>query len=91
MRPSTLFAIAVAIWGTTWFAIKFQVHAAAPELGVALRFSLAATVLIGYCAWRGIDLRYSRAMHLRLALLGALGFCLSYFLVYYAQHYMCRA
>jgi drug/metabolite transporter (DMT)-like permease len=88
MRPSTLFAIAVAIWGTTWFAIKFQVHAAAPELGVALRFSLAAAVLIGYCAWRGIDVRYSRAMHLRLALLGALGFCLSYFLVYYAQHYI---
>lgn len=88
MRPSTLFCIAVAIWGTTWFSIKFQVHAAAPEVGVALRFSLAALVLIAFCLWRGIPLRFSARMHARLALLGALGFCLSYFLVYYAQRYI---
>lgn len=88
MRPAPLFFSAVAIWGTTWFAIKFQIHAAAPELGVALRFTLAAVALIAFCAWRGIALRFSRAQHARLALLGVLGFCLSYFLVYYARGYI---
>jgi drug/metabolite transporter (DMT)-like permease len=88
MRPAPLFFSAVAIWGTTWFAIKFQIHAAAPEVGVALRFTLAAAALLTFCAWRGIALQFSRPQHGRLAVLGVLGFCLSYLLVYYAQGYI---
>jgi drug/metabolite transporter (DMT)-like permease len=88
MRPAPLFFSAVAIWGTTWFAIKFQIHATAPEMAVALRFTLAAAALIAFCAWRGITLRFSRQLHARLAALGVLGFCLSYLLVYYAQGYI---
>lgn len=88
MRPAPLFFSAVAIWGTTWFAIKFQILAAAPEVGVALRFTLAAAVLLAFCVWRGVPLRFSRRQHGRLAVLGVLGFCLSYFLVYYAQGYI---
>lgn len=88
MNPVALFCIAVAIWGTTWFSIKFQVLATAPEVGVALRFSLAAAALLAFCAARGIRLRIAWRAQLRIALLGALGFCLSYFLVYHAQRYI---
>ena len=36
-----LFAICVLTWGTTWFAITFQIGHVAPEVGVAMRFALA--------------------------------------------------
>ncbi|MCK7496997.1 MAG: hypothetical protein MZW92_43485 [Comamonadaceae bacterium] len=54
MKPLNLFVATVAIWGTTWIAIKFQIDAVAPELGVALRFSIAAAVVLALCLARGI-------------------------------------
>jgi drug/metabolite transporter (DMT)-like permease len=48
-----LFALAVLIWGTTWHAITYQLHGTPPEWGVALRFTLAAAVVLAFAAWRG--------------------------------------
>lgn len=88
MPTLLLFVIAVSIWGTTWIAITFQLPAVAAELGVALRFSLAAAVILLWCQLRGIPLAVSRSQHARLLAVGALGFCLSYFLVYHANRYI---
>jgi len=88
MSPAALFFSCVAIWGTTWIAVTFQVAATAPEFGVALRFTLAALALLLFCYARGIVLALDTGTQLRLALLGALGFCLSYLFVYHAQHYI---
>ena len=44
-----LFAICVLTWGTTWYAITFQIGHTAPEVGVALRFALAGSVLTFAC------------------------------------------
>lgn len=54
MNAASLFAVCVLIWGTTWYAIKFQLAATAPDVGVALRFSLAAVLLGGWCLARGL-------------------------------------
>lgn len=43
-----LFVLAVAIWGTTWHAIVYQVEAGTPELGVTLRFALAGALALGW-------------------------------------------
>lgn len=88
MSVARLFTIAVAIWGTTWIAIKFQIAAAAPELAVALRFTLAAALVFAWCLWRGIDLRFGRRQHLWLLLLGATGFSVSYVLIYHAERFI---
>jgi drug/metabolite transporter (DMT)-like permease len=88
MKPSTLFFITVAIWGTTWVAIKAQIAATTPEIGVALRFTLAAAVVLLYCAARRISLRVPPRTHALLALVGALGFSLSYFFVYHAERFI---
>jgi drug/metabolite transporter (DMT)-like permease len=87
MHASTpqLFALAVAIWSTTWFAITFQVAAAPPETAVAWRFAVAAALLAGFCRATGRSLRFPPAVHLRLALLGISMFCLSYLAVYRAE------
>jgi drug/metabolite transporter (DMT)-like permease len=83
-----LFAAAVLIWGTTWFAITFQVAGYPPELSVALRFAIAGTVVLGGCLLRGEPLRVPWPGHVRLALQGSLMFGLSYICVYHAELYV---
>jgi drug/metabolite transporter (DMT)-like permease len=83
-----LFAVAVAIWGTTWIAITFQLGRAPPEVSVALRFALASAILFGWCRLRGLRLRFPPAVHAQLALLGLFMFCLSYLAVYRAETYL---
>src|SRR5512137_1700402 len=87
MRATTprLFALAAAIWSTTWFAITFQVAAAAPATGVAWRFAVAAALLAAFCLRTGRSLRFPPRVHAGLALLGLFMFCLSYLAVYRAE------
>lgn len=88
MNTKTLFGAAVVIWGTTWFAIKFQLDAIAPEFGVALRFLLAAACVLAWCVWRGTSLRLSARAHGWLVVQGACGFSLAYVLIYHAERFI---
>jgi drug/metabolite transporter (DMT)-like permease len=87
VRISTprLFAAAVAIWGTTWIAITFQLGRAPPEASVALRFAIASALLLAGCRARGRRLRFPLRVHAELALLGLFMFCVSYLAVYRAE------
>lgn len=88
MSTTSLYALCVLIWGTTWYAITAQIGAIAPEYGVALRFALAAAVLFAWCAWRGLPLRFSPRLHALFALQGLTGFCLSYIGIYHAERFI---
>ena len=90
MRFTTprLFAAAIAIWGTTWIAITFQLGRAPPEASVSLRFAIASALLMGYCRLRGHPLRFPARVHAQLALLGVFMFCLSYLAVYRAETFL---
>lgn len=88
MNVSALFTVCVLIWGTTWYAITFQLAGATPEVGTAIRFSLAAVVLLGWCLWRRIAFAFTWRVHLWLALLGVLNFSATYVLVYFAELYI---
>jgi drug/metabolite transporter (DMT)-like permease len=88
LATSTLFVGCTPIWGTTWYAITFQIGAVAPEVGVALRFALGAALLFGWCAWQRIAIAYSRHEHLHFALQGITGFGLSYILIYHAERFI---
>jgi drug/metabolite transporter (DMT)-like permease len=80
-----LFAICVAIWGTTWLAIKFQLGRVPAEASVAYRFFLASMLLFAYCIARRLPLRYTLREHGWIALQGVLMFGVSYVLVYLAE------
>ncbi len=82
---SRLFAACVAIWGTTWIAITFQLGRVPPEASVAWRFGLASLCVAGLCRARGFTLRFPFRVHGLLALLGLTMFCLGYLFVYYAE------
>lgn len=80
-----LFLAPSLIWGTTWLAIKFQLGAVAPEASVAYRFGAASALLLGWCALRGVPLRFDLRTHASLAILGCVQFALNYVFVYLAE------
>ncbi len=80
-----LFAICVLTWGTTWFAITFQIGHVAPEVGVAMRFALAGIVILGLCGLRQERLQFTPAQHAIFALQGGFMYGVSYVCVYHAE------
>jgi len=83
-----LFVLCVAIWGSTWIAITFQLGRVAPEASVFYRFLLASLMVFAYCAARRMPLRYTAREHAWIALMGALMFSVSYIFVYYAEEHV---
>ena len=73
------------IWGTTWLAITYQLGPVAPEVSVSHRFLLAALVIAAWCRLRGLSLKFTRAEHAALALMGMAMYGISYIFVYHAE------
>lgn len=83
-----LFAACVAIWGSTWIAITFQLGRVAPEASVLYRFLLSSLLVFAYCLARRLPLRYTAREHGWFALLGITMFSVSYIFVYYAERHV---
>ena len=83
-----LFAICVLTWGTTWYAVTFQVTPIAPEVAVALRFGLAGALVIAGCAVRGLNLRFGLRDHVLFAFQGAFLYGVAYVGIYYAERHV---
>ena len=88
LRSWQLLAICVLTWGTTWYAITFQLGHVAAEIGVALRFALAAVAVLVMCVWRGLPLRFTVREHAWLALQGTFLYGVSYICVYHAEQHI---
>ena len=87
-RTWQLFAICVALWGTTWHAITYQVSDMPAEIGVALRFALAGATVLLVCLWRAVPLRFALADHAMLALQGVFLYGVSYVCTYHAERFV---
>jgi drug/metabolite transporter (DMT)-like permease len=83
-----LFAICVLAWGTTWYAITFQIGHTAPEVAVAMRFALAGALVLTLCAARGLPLSFAFPDHVVLALQGFFMYGVSYLCVYHAERHV---
>jgi len=75
----------VAIWGSTWLAITFQLGRVAPEASVFYRFLLAALLIFAYCRVRRLPVAFRPSQHAWIALQGVLMFSIGYIWVYYAE------
>ncbi|MDJ0710633.1 MAG: EamA family transporter [Woeseiaceae bacterium] len=91
MNNSMLYALTVLIWGSTFFAIEFQLGTVAPEVSVVYRYVAAAALLFGWCRFRGLPLRFAVRHHASFMLLGLLLFGLNYILTYHSQIYITSA
>ena len=88
MPTPLLFIACVAIWGTTWHAILYQLEAMPAGVGVALRFGLAAFMLAAWARWQGLSLRIAGPQRRWVALQGLCGFALAYWAVYEAERHV---
>jgi drug/metabolite transporter (DMT)-like permease len=78
-------AVCALIWGTTWFAITFQLGTVDPTASVVWRFGLASLILFGVCLASRRSIRLTRAQHMAAAGQGMFAFALSYTFVYKAE------
>src|SRR5678810_281718 len=74
-----LYAGSVLIWGSTWFAINFQLGEVSPQVSLVYRYAIAAAVLFAWCLIRRRSLRFDLASHAYFVGLGALLFCINYY------------
>ncbi len=88
MPSALIYGLVVLIWGTTWYAIKFQLGVVAPEISLVYRFSIAAICLFIYARIVGSPMRMSRRDHVFVALQGLALFCLNYWLTYLSTQYL---
>jgi len=84
-RQALLFGLPVLIWGSTWYAITFQLGSVDPLISVAYRFWVSCLLLFGFCLLTKRTLKFSLNQHLRISLQGALLFGFNYWLVYQAE------
>ena len=91
MNNTFLYVVSVAIWGSTWLAIEFQLGVVAPEVSIVYRYALASFILFIYCKYKGLSLLFKAQHHLWFALLGLLLFSLNYILAYHAQEHITSA
>ncbi|MCC5825544.1 EamA family transporter [Alkalimonas sp.] len=91
MQTALLYLMTVLIWGSTWFAIEFQLGEVAVEVSLVYRFGLAALLLWLWCLWRKLPMQMPAPMHLSVALMALLNFALNYFLLYQAQLHLTSA
>jgi len=83
-----LYIITVLIWGSSWFAITFQIGVVDEVVSVFFRFLLAAVLLLVFCVVTQRQLRFSLRDHWFMFMQGLCLFCLNYVLIYYATAYI---
>jgi drug/metabolite transporter (DMT)-like permease len=86
-----LYIVAVLIWGSTFFAIEFQLGVVEPEVSIFYRYVMAAVLLFGWSRVRGLSLKFGLREHGWFVLLGLFLFSLNYILAYRAQIYITSA
>ncbi len=91
MKNTMLYLTTVLIWGTTWFAIEFQLGQVAVEVSIFYRFALAAMLMWSYCLWKKVPLKLSLKDHGFVFLLALFNFCFNYIVLYWAQFYLTSA
>lgn len=64
--------IVYVVWGSTYLAIAIAVETLPPLLYAGIRFALAGALLTAWLAFRGVDLRISRAELAGAAVVGVL-------------------
>ena len=88
MNNLVLYGLTVFLWGTSWIAITFQLGVVEPEVSVAYRFAIATAVLMGWCWFKGLPMRFGLREHGFMILLGVLLFSLNYIAFYFAIGYI---
>lgn len=91
MSNTALYSLTVLIWGSTWFAIEFQLGVVAPEVSLFYRYGAASLLLFAWSKYRGLRLGFALRDHAWFLLLGLLLFGINYILSYRSQIHITSA
>ena len=83
-----LYAITVVIWGTTWYAMIFQLGEVSPAASLTYRYVAAGLLLLAGAWAAGRRVRLTGSEHLRCMGQGALMFSFGYWLTYVAAQWL---
>ncbi|MDP6163791.1 MAG: DMT family transporter [Candidatus Thioglobus sp.] len=83
-----LYFVVLLAWGSSWFAISFQLGDVAPQVSIVWRFLLASIMLFIWCYFRGLKLSFPWRDHLSWLLLGFFLFCVNYICAYFGTFYL---
>ncbi len=83
-----LYFVVLLAWGSSWFAISFQLGDVAPQVSIVWRFLLASIILFIWCYLRGLKLSFPWRDHLSWLLLGFFLFCVNYICAYFGTFYL---
>ena len=86
MYNALLYALTIAIWGSTWLVIRFQVDSVSPMQSVLYRYVIAALLLQGFLTLMRHRNSHSWKVHCRFYLLGSFLFSWNYVLFYTATN-----
>jgi drug/metabolite transporter (DMT)-like permease len=81
----SMYALLVAIWSSTWVAIKVGLGDTPPLLGAGVRFALAGVGLLVLARLSGRSLRTDAVL---AAVLAVLPFAFTYGLIYWSEQYV---
>ncbi|WP_079253944.1 DMT family transporter [Endozoicomonas arenosclerae] len=88
MSNASLFCICSLVWGSTWYAISWQLGTVDVMWSVTYRFLLGALLMWVICQFRGGIPSYTRQQHLRFFFQGSFLCGLSYWLVYESEKFI---
>ena len=88
MQGTIYYLLTVLIWGSTWFAIRFQLGIVDESVSLFYRFGLAAVLLLIWCQTQQVRMRYSAKQHGMMAAQGLCLFSANYLLFYWCTTYI---
>lgn len=88
MLANFIYLIVILIWGSTWYAITFQIEGVPLAWSVTYRFGLAALILLMINRLLGINLRFTRKEHVGLLGIGFFMFSVNYLFVYISTEHL---
>ena len=83
-----LYFVVLLAWGSSWFAISFQLGDVAPQVSIVWRFLLASLLLFAWCYIRELRLNFPWRDHANWLLLGFFLFCINYICAYFGTFYL---
>ncbi len=87
-QTSLLYLCTVAIWGSTWLVITFQLGTVDPMISVIYRMALASVLLFLLCRFLGVTLRASRVDHFFFMIQGVLSFGVNFWFIYMSEMFL---
>ena len=83
-----LYFVVLLAWGSSWFAISFQLGDVAPQVSIVWRFLLASIILFIGVILEALSSHFPWRDHLSWLLLGFFLFCINYICAYFGTFYL---